>query len=158
MTSLLSLNLILALFWIAVTGSPTALNFLLGVALSAGVIWLARVRLGADIYFRRLGAWWRLLLTFVLELVKSTWAVVKLAWAPGQRYTTAFVAVPLQVKSDVEITLLANLITLTPGTLTVDVSSDRSTLYIHALDAPDLEALRADIATGFEKQVREAAQ
>jgi len=158
MTSQLALNLILAIFWVAVTGSTTTLNFILGLILGAGALWLVRQRMNTERYFQRIAAWSRLAWTFLVELVKSTWSVVKLAWTPGHNYKTAFVAIPLQVKSDIEITLLANLITLTPGTLSVDVSGDRTTLYIHALDAPDIEALRADIANGFEKLVQEAVR
>ena len=66
------------------------------------------------------------------------------------------IAYPLTVKSDWEISLLANLITLTPGTLSVDVSEDRSTLYVHAIDCSDVEAARRDIAEGFEKKIMEA--
>ena len=58
--------------------------------------------------------------------------------------------------SDAQITLLANLITLTPGTLSVDVSDDRKTLFIHALDVPDREALIGRIAAGFETRVLRA--
>ena len=55
-----------------------------------------------------------------------------------------------------QITLLANMITLTPGTLTVDVTEDRSALIVHAIDCPDVEAACADIRNGFERLIREA--
>lgn len=65
-------------------------------------------------------------------------------------------AFPLTVESDFEITLLANMITLTPGTLSVDVSDDRRTLFVHALDCSDPDATRRDIANGFERKIMEA--
>jgi multicomponent Na+:H+ antiporter subunit E len=65
-------------------------------------------------------------------------------------------AYPLTVDRDFEITLLANLITLTPGTLSVDVSADRKTLFVHAIDCSEPEATRRDIATGFERKIMEA--
>jgi multicomponent Na+:H+ antiporter subunit E len=68
----------------------------------------------------------------------------------------AIIAFPLSVSRDVEITILANLITLTPGTLSVDVSADRKWLYVHALDCKDPEALKQSIADGFERRVIEA--
>ena len=67
-----------------------------------------------------------------------------------------FVAFPLSITKDAEITLLANLITLTPGTLSVDVSEDRKFIYVHAIDVPDPEALKRDIAEGFERKIKEA--
>jgi multicomponent Na+:H+ antiporter subunit E len=65
------------------------------------------------------------------------------------------VAIPLDVETDVEITLLANLITLTPGTLSMDISDDRKVLYVHAMYVDDPEALRAEIKNGFERRVLE---
>ncbi len=61
---------------------------------------------------------------------------------------------------DMEVTLLANLITLTPGTLSVDIRDDgrdgRRILYVHALDCADPAGLRRGIADGFERRIREA--
>jgi multicomponent Na+:H+ antiporter subunit E len=59
----------------------------------------------------------------------------------------------LTVDRDFEITLLANLITLTPGTLTVDVSPDRKALYVHAIDCSNVEQTRRDIETAFERRI-----
>ena len=67
----------------------------------------------------------------------------------------AIIAYPLTVKSDAEITLLANMITLTPGTLSIDVAEDRSVIYVHVLQLGDREALVAGIANGFERRIRE---
>ena len=62
----------------------------------------------------------------------------------------------LKLDRNFEITLLANLITLTPGTLSVDVSPDRKTLFVHAIDCSDPEKNRRDIAEGFERAIMEA--
>ncbi len=62
----------------------------------------------------------------------------------------------MKVDRDFEITLLANLITLTPGTLSVDVSEDRQVLYVHAIDCSDPDETRRDIAEGFERKIMEA--
>ena len=72
--------------------------------------------------------------------------------APAQ---PRFVTVPLaEARSDLEITMVANYITLTPGTLTVDVSPDRSTLLVHALLAGETgDDVRADIREGIEPRV-----
>jgi multicomponent Na+:H+ antiporter subunit E len=68
----------------------------------------------------------------------------------------AFVAFPLTATRDAEITLLANLITLTPGTLSVDVSEDRRFLLIHAIELRDREEFIRGIQSGFEAKVMEA--
>lgn len=94
-----------------------------------------------------------LLLFFIKELVLSALRVAWLVVQPKLRLRPAIIAYPLTVTTDAQITLLANMITLTPGTLSVDVSADRRILYIHAIDVADREALVGDIAVGFETRV-----
>lgn len=67
------------------------------------------------------------------------------------------VAIPLDARTDVEIALLANLITLTPGSVTLDLSEDRRVLYVHAMyiDGGDVEAYRRSIKEGLERRVLE---
>lgn len=98
-------------------------------------------------------SWIRLLLLFTKELVLSAVRVAWLAVQPRRRLRPAFVNYPLTVTSDGQIALLANLITLTPGTLSVDVSEDRRTLLIHVVDMSDAEEVIGSIAAGFETQV-----
>ena len=74
---------------------------------------------------------------------------------PGFNFQPGIIAYPLTTQDDFQITLLANLITLTPGTLSVDVSSDKTTLYIHAMHAHDPEGLKRDIRDGFERLIKE---
>jgi len=98
----------------------------------------------------------KLLLVFVRELALSVLRVTRLVLSPRMAIRPGIFAFPLTLQRDFEITLLANLITLTPGTLTVDVSDDRKTLLVHAIDSPDPDRARSEIANGFERLIREA--
>lgn len=98
-----------------------------------------------------------LLLYFLKELIVAS---LEIAWeviTPKHRMESGLIAVPLDVKTDLEITILASLISLTPGTLSLDVSEDRETLYIHAvyIRRGDIEALKNQIKFGFEKRLLE---
>ena len=95
-------------------------------------------------------------LVFLYEFAVSVYRVAKLVLSPSMTMTPAAFRYPLSLTSDRQITLLANLITLTPGTLTVDVADNGQSLIIHAIDCPDVEAARADIRNGFERLIREA--
>jgi multicomponent Na+:H+ antiporter subunit E len=97
--------------------------------------------------------WLALLGLFVRELVLSALRVAWLVVQPKPRLHPGIIAYPLTVTTDAQITLLANMITLTPGTLSIDVSDDRRTLYIHAIDVTDREALIGSIAAGFETKI-----
>lgn len=98
----------------------------------------------------------KLAVVFLREFAISVFRVAKLVLSPSLAMTPSAFRFELSLTSDGQITLLANLITLTPGTLTVDVTDDRRALIIHAVDCPDVEAARADIRNGFERLIREA--
>ena len=102
--------------------------------------------------------WLLLILLFVRELILSALRVAWLALQPRMNIRPAIIAYPLTVTSDVQIALLANMITLTPGTLSVDVSDDRNWLYVHAIDLASKEALIGSIAAGFETRILRATR
>jgi multicomponent Na+:H+ antiporter subunit E len=88
-------------------------------------------------------------LSFLVELVKSSFEVAWVVITPGSKVNRAIIAVPLHVTGDGIATLVGNAITLTPGTLTVDVRSPDAdlpaTLYVHALRFTDVDSLRRDV-------------
>jgi multicomponent Na+:H+ antiporter subunit E len=156
MIALFPVNLMLALAWAAVTGSFTLVNLIFGFVLGAIGLWIIRSQVGTEAYFGRARRVVGLGVTFFYELVLSSIRVAWIVVQPRMPIRPGIIAFPLRVDRDFEITLLANLITLTPGTLSVDVSDDRRFLYIHAIDVPDAEALKRDIAEGFERKIMEA--
>ncbi|MEP9397174.1 Na+/H+ antiporter subunit E [Mesorhizobium sp. KR2-14] len=155
MTIYLSI-ILLAFAWAAITGSLSLPNILFGVVLGCVTLYLVREHIGSLRSFLRVGKVASLVVLFVKELILSAWRVAKLVVSPRMDLKPGIFAYPLTVDRDFEITLLANLITLTPGTLSVDVSADRRTLYVHAIDCSDPDAARRDIADGFERKIMEA--
>jgi multicomponent Na+:H+ antiporter subunit E len=77
---------------------------------------------------------------------------------PGHQSRPGIIAVPLDIEEPVQITVLANLISLTPGSLSLDVSPDGTTLYVHEMFLDDPDETRRRIKEGFERLVREAMQ
>ena len=146
---------LLAVAWMALTGdwSLPALVFACGL----GWLLLRLVRpLGGEGFRRvRLARLPGFLLYFLKEVVVANLKVAAAVIAPAGRLRPAIVAVPLAVDRDVEIALLANLITLTPGTLSLDVSPDRRTLYVHAMAVSSPDDLRREIRDGFERRILE---
>lgn len=154
---MISRSLLLALAWCALSGELTAAAALEGFVLGWLALFVARVQPALSLAdaLARLPAALRLLGFFLWELVVANANVALSVLFPARRVHPAIVAVPLDVRSDAGITLLANLVTLTPGTLSVDVSSDRTTLYVHALSARDPAELVREIKSGFERRVLE---
>lgn len=98
-----------------------------------------------------------LMFYFLNELIKASLKVAYDIMTPDYSMQPALVAIPLDAKSDLEITLLANLITLTPGTLSIDISIDKKTLLIHEVYVKngDVEGVVKRIKKGFEKRILE---
>ena len=156
MTGLL-FALLLAIAWAAVSGSASPHNLLLGFVLSAMALAVVRGSFPRKSEFRiRPVAALSLALLFFKELALSAWTVAVTVLKPRMDIKPGIFAFPLTVDRDFEITLLANLITLTPGTLSVDVGDDGRTLYVHALDCSNPQAARKAIADGFERKIMEA--
>lgn len=148
-------NLLLALAWMAMVGSASWAHFLTGFAVSYLVLaWFGKMT-GYTGYFRKLPASVGFAVFIVYQLILANLRVAYDVITPGPNRSPAVIGVPLDVTTDAEIMLLANLITLTPGTLSLDVSPDRKTLYIHAMFADDPEAFCKEIKEGFERRVLE---
>lgn len=149
-------NILLALIWAALTGSFTLANFVFGLLLGWLALYLVREQLGPRRGRNRPGRIVSLAVLFIKELILSGWRVARLVTSPRMDLRPGIFAYPLNLKSDFEITLLANLITLTPGTLSVEVSDDRKTLFVHAIDCSDVEKTVSEIRDGFERKIEEA--
>ena len=152
------LTLVLAMGWGAATGDFSLANLLLGALIGGFCVFLIRGQIGGRRFWRRALRVLSLVWLFLIELTVSAVRVGLLVLRPKLALKPALIAFPLTVTSDVEITLLANLITLTPGTLSIDVSADQKYLLIHAIDVTDREELIRSIRDGLEAQVREACR
>lgn len=153
-----ALNVALALAWAMTTGTFSLFNLFVGFVLAFVALWLPWRMWGDDAYFRRPWRIVKLILIFLWELVASAVTVARLVFTPGLKFKPAIVAIPLDTKHDLGITLFANLISLTPGTLSMDVSDDRSTLYVHAMDSDDPEGDKRDMKDTFERRIREVME
>ena len=149
LTGHLTLVAWLTLVWVGLWGSVTAANVLGGLALSAGmVVLLPLTSLPPQGNVRPL-ALLRFVGFFAVDLVLATLRVMGQVLRPRLNLRRAVVAVPVRGASDRLLTLLANAISLTPGTLTLEVDRPRSTLYVHVLDIGEgpqaLERVRTSI-------------
>lgn len=100
-------------------------------------------------------AWLRVAATFVAELAKSTRDTIRAVLGPTERLRPAILAVPLDIRSPAGTVLFADMVTLTPGTTSLEVSEDGRTLYVHVLDAPDREVAIARMKSTLEARARE---
>ena len=145
-------NILISMLWALLTGSVSIGNLSVGFALGYFALTLLHPATGEKAsYFQKTMQFVRFALFFTKELIVATYRVAKALplMRPG------VIGIPLDAETDLEITMLANLITLTPGTLSLDVSPDRKTLYIHAMYVVSADDLRQEIKEGMERRLLE---
>ncbi|WNS74783.1 Na+/H+ antiporter subunit E [Bacillus sp. DTU_2020_1000418_1_SI_GHA_SEK_038] len=152
------LNVFLGFLWMFFTVSYEPVTFLKGYLFGIVIIFSFRRFFQSRFYLLRVYAVIKLTLIFIRELILSNISVVKLVLKPKLNIRPGIFALPIILEKDWEITILANLITLTPGTLVVDISEDNKLLYIHAVDIDDVEDAIVSIKDSFEKAILEVSR
>lgn len=146
---------VLAVIWLLLNNSVAAGQILLGLLLGWAIprftlgFWPERVRI------RRPARLLKLAGVFLYDLIVANLAVARLILAGPRHLHPAFVIVPLDLTDELAISLLANTICLTPGTVSAQLSADRSQLLVHALDCTDPQALVVAIKARFEAPLKE---
>lgn len=145
----LGLLLWLTAVWVGLWGSLTPANVLGGLLIGAVVLLTLPLTSVDEQAIVRPLAVLRFAGYFALDLVRASLQVALLVVRPRRPLRSAVVAVPVRGATDGLLTLLANAISLTPGTLTLEIDRPRATLYVHAIDVPagpqGVDQLRQDI-------------
>ncbi|WKZ35738.1 MAG: Na+/H+ antiporter subunit E [Anaerolineales bacterium] len=150
------LNIVLALTWAMLNGEINPVNLIVGFVIGYLILFTARRALGPSPYFGRVWKAIRFAIYFFGELFRANFKLAYDVLTPHMNLMKPrIISVPLDVTTDAQITALANLISLTPGTLSLDVSSDRRVLYIHFMYAEDADTARREIKNGMERWVRD---
>jgi multicomponent Na+:H+ antiporter subunit E len=147
-------SILLALAWAALQGEVTLGNLLVGYTVAYGILaLLARGGVMPSTLVSRTRRALGLATFFAWELLLANFRVAADVLR-GNRIEPAVVAIPLDVTSDGEILLLAMLINITPGSVTIDLADDRRTLYVHVMHMKSADQTRQEIKTGFERRIK----
>jgi len=92
------------------------------------------------------------------DIVRANLTVARLVLGPTRNLQPAFIEVPMLIENEFVLSVLTSIISLTPGTVSSGLSPDHKMLLLHALDAPDIEALVAEIKTRYEAPLLEIFQ
>jgi multicomponent Na+:H+ antiporter subunit E len=148
-------SILLAFAWAALQGEVSLANLVVGYIL--GYLILALLARGHVLPSTLLSTTMHamgLLLFFARELIVANVKVAIDVLRPRTTIQPAVIGVPLDVTSDAEILLLSMLINITPGSVTIDLSEDRRTLYVHVMHMTTADASRSEIKNGFERRVK----
>lgn len=152
------LNFFLAALWMFFESSVTLSTFIVGYLLGLLIIFVMRRFFNTRFYLYRVFAVIWLTILFLKELVLSNLAVLRIVLKPKLDIKPGIFAFETELESEWEVTLLSSLITLTPGTLVVDVSDDNKVLYIHSMYIEDVDEAAESIKLSFEKAISEVSR
>lgn len=148
-------NIILAIIWGAMSGDMTFANIFLGYVVGYIILLLTQRFTGESRYFGKVWFGLRFLLFFLKEMLVASFRVAYDVVTPTTYNRPGIIAYPVDELSAVEITLLAKVISLTPGTISMDVSDDCTKLYVHAMFIDDPNTLKQEIKDSLEKPLLE---
>jgi len=139
-------NVTLALAWVALSGSFTGWNLFAGLFFGYLALMVLQRHVPAlKGYSRRLPRLLSFTAFFLKELLKANFRVAYDVATPVWYMEPGVIGYEMEAHTDTEIMFLSSFISLTPGTLSLDVSDDRRVLYIHAMFLQDEEQLRQDL-------------
>lgn len=149
------LSALLALAWLMLQQSLAVPQVLTALILGLGLPHLLRRFLGSRLRVRGVGPALRFAAIVLGDIVVSNLTVARLVLRPRARPQPAWIAVPYELESPVAITLLASIITMTPGTVSAVIDEERRTIHVHALDCDDPSAMTAQIVERYERPLKE---
>jgi multicomponent K+:H+ antiporter subunit E len=149
------LSLVLWLLWCLLNNTFAPGHVALGLVLALLIPWLTQGFWQNPVKLSNLSALFGFFARVMKDIFVSNFVVAKLILGQRDRLKPAFIVLELRVKHPLGISLLANTISLTPGTVSCDLSEDRRQLFIHALHCEDVVAIQTDIHQRYEKALME---
>lgn len=154
----LLLNLFIALLWTLLNDEWSGLNFLIGYLIGLGLLFIMRRFFASPFYLKKLFAMCKLVVILIRELILSSVFVIRQVLSPRMTFIPGVFSLETELEGEWEITVLALLLTLTPGSTVMEVSADGRILYIHAMDVPDAKLTVTKASRAFEKTIMEVTR
>lgn len=155
MTLQILINIMIAMVWMLLHDRWEAGTFGFGYAIGLMIVYSMRRFFPGPFYLRRLWAILKLLWLFLVELVKSTVVVVRLVLRPNMNIEPGIFKVKTKLTEDWEITMLCCLLTLTPGSVVMEVAPGEGVMYVHAVDATEFQKSIIQTKQLFEEAILE---
>lgn len=160
MPAQLLLNLFIAFLWMTLMDEDELrfTTFFAGFLVGLGIIFFMHRFLGTQFYLRRVYSTIKLIFIFISELTQSSIIVLKQILSPRLKIKPGIFKYETVLKSDVEVTMLSLLLTLTPGSVVMEVSPEGNVLYIHAMDVEQSKDALLSQLGNFEKAIMEVTR
>jgi multicomponent Na+:H+ antiporter subunit E len=152
--SRISFHVLLALIWCMMHSSIHPVTFIVGYLLAWASTSMFKVLTRYKPY--RMNVWEgiKLFFVFIKEMILANIQIAYIIISPSMNIRPGLIEYPLDIRNDGAIVLLANMISLTPGTLSVDISPDRKFIYVHAMVMETPDQLKQQIKNTFERRIQ----
>ncbi|WP_194974646.1 Na+/H+ antiporter subunit E [Aquiflexum lacus] len=148
-------NLLLTIIWVLATGTLTEENFIFGFLISFGILYIITINKEERKYFTILPKLISFIMFMSWEILKANLVTVKESLYAKSKLEPAVIKVPLTVESDIGITILATMVSVTPGTLVMDISDDKKVMYVHVMHVRSKKEFVDEVKNKFEKRLLE---
>lgn len=148
-------SLVLFVVWLVLNDSLEPAHLLLACVLAWLLPWCTQTFWTYPVRIRRWLPLVRYALVVLWDITMSNISATRLILGSPRKLQPAFFELPLDLVNPIAITVLANTITLTPGTVSADIAADKSCILIHGLHVPDIEQAIALIKTRYEAPLQE---
>lgn len=154
------LNLFIAALWFLLKDDPNASfsTFVAGFLVGIGILYVMHRFFGTRFYLRRVAKIFKLILLFIQELILSSVSVVNQVLTPRLNIKPGIFTYQTRLKGDWEVTTLALLLTLTPGSVVMEVSEEGDLFYIHAMDLEETKDSVIRSIDKFERAILEVSR
>ncbi|KGM07494.1 Na(+) H(+) antiporter subunit E [Methylophaga thiooxydans] len=149
------LSVALWLIWLLLNNTVALGHVVLGALLAIFIPWFSAGFWQEKVTIRRPWLLVKYVFVVIYQILVANMMVARLILTNQEKLHPGFLSVPLELTSPLAISLLANTISLTPGTVSCDLSEDQKSLLIHALHIEDADAIITEIKQLFEKPLKE---
>ncbi|MBY6273288.1 MAG: Na+/H+ antiporter subunit E [Caldibacillus debilis] len=152
------INLLIAALWMFLHDSWSFLSFFGGYLVGIFILFFIRRFFKKPFYIIMIARTVKLLAIFIVELISSSFLVMRQVLRPNINVKPGIFRLETDLDSDIEVTLLAMLITLTPGSVVMEITPDSRALYIHAMDIPESRDAVLRSQKVFEKAIKDVTR
>ncbi|MEK4227981.1 Na+/H+ antiporter subunit E [Solibacillus sp. FSL H8-0538] len=154
------LNLFIAALWFLLKDDPEAQfsTFVTGFLVGIAILYAMHRFFGTQFYLRRMAKVFKLIFLFIRELLMSSMSVLKQILTPNLKITPGIFTYETELSGDYEVTVLALLLTLTPGSVVMEVSEEGNLFYIHAMDIEESKEAVIRSIGKFEQAIMEVTR
>ena len=149
------LSVVLLVTWLLLNNTVAMGHVVLGVILGMLIPWFTSTFWSEKICLGKIGVFLRFAMIVGFDIVIANITVAKQILSPNDSLKPNFLHIPLDVTHPLGISVLASAISLTPGTVSTDLSKDQKTLIVHALHVEDMDAEIAAIKSRYERPLME---